>query len=142
MRPKIISPHLVLVPRFSLDLAGKYAISRAPLLYPKTGGGEKDLLRYFVGVLNSSTCYWHIAKHSHKYQRGYVMLEPKTLAKTPVPDPTKVSPQDMRRLLELVDKRLKDSSSEDWKLQRAIDDLVANLYGLSMKERAMLGLDE
>ena len=32
MRPKIISPYLVMVPRFSFDREGRYAISRAPLL--------------------------------------------------------------------------------------------------------------
>ncbi|TET12539.1 MAG: SAM-dependent DNA methyltransferase, partial [Candidatus Thorarchaeota archaeon] len=82
MRPKIISPHLVLIPRFSLDREGKYAISHSPLLYPKETGAEDDLLRFFVAVLNSTPCYWHIATHSHVYRGGYVMLEPKTLKKT------------------------------------------------------------
>ena len=68
MRSKIISPHLVLIPRFSLDREGKYAISRAPLLYPKETGAEDDLLRFFVAVLNSTPCYWHIATHSHVYR--------------------------------------------------------------------------
>lgn len=141
MRPKIISPHLVLVPRFSLDYKGKYSISRAPLLYPKETGAENDLLRFFLAVLNSSSCYWHIATHSHTYKGGYVMLEPKTLKKTPVPDPNKISPSVMRRVLYLVDKRLLVSESVALAIEKEIDELIADLYGLSSKERCALGME-
>jgi len=141
LRPKIVTPHLVLVPRFSLDSQGKYAVSRSPLLYPRDSASEGDLLRFFLAVLNSTVCYWHIAKHSHKYQRGYVMLEPKTLENTPVPDPTKVSLQDMRRLLDLVNKRLGSSSANAWEIQKEIDTRVADLYALSRKERRALGME-
>jgi len=54
LRPKIVSPHLVVVPRFSLDQAGEYAITRSPLLYPKGKSVEQDLLRFFLAVLNST----------------------------------------------------------------------------------------
>jgi tRNA1(Val) A37 N6-methylase TrmN6 len=141
MRPKIVSPHLVLVPRFSLDDKGRYAISRAPLFYPKDTGAESDLLRYFVAVLNSHACYWHIATHSHVYQRGYAMLEVKTLNKTPVPDPAKIPSQTMRQLLDLVDKRLSISGSDVANLEIQIDALVADLYSLSKKERHALGME-
>src|SRR5262249_8623319 len=100
MRPKIVSPHLVLVPRFTLDREGEYAISHSPLLYPKERerGIEDDLLRFFLAVLNSSICFWYIKTHSHKYQSGYVMLESKTLYKTPVPNPTAIPSGVMRNL--------------------------------------------
>lgn len=141
MRPKIVTPHLVLVPRFSFDSKGKYAISRAPLLYPKDTGAEKDLLRYFVAVLNSHACYWHIATHSHVYRSGYAMLEVKTLKKTPVPDPAQVSTQTMRQLLELVNRRLTATGISVTDVEMQIDELVADLYGLSRHERRALGMD-
>ncbi len=142
MRPKIVSPHLVLVPRFSLDREGKYAISHAPLLYPKKAGAEDDLLRFFVAVLNSTACYWYISLHSHTYRGGYVMLEPKTLTKTPVPDPANISPKTMRRLLGLVDKRLLVSGTATLDIEKQIETLVAELYGLSSQERRALGMEE
>jgi len=144
IRPKIVSPHLVVMPRFSLDLKGKYAISRAPLLYPKEvlvegdtqeAGVESDLLRYFVAVLNSSACYRYIAEQSTRYGSGYVMLEPRTLAKTPVPDPTQVPPIIMRRLLSLVDKRLATKGSDIIGIEKELDEIVSELYGLSPEER-------
>jgi len=141
MRPKIVSPHLVLVPRFSIDQKGKYAISRSPLLYPKHTGAETDLLRYFVAVLNSHACYWHISTHSHVYQRGYSMLEVKTLNRTPVPDPANVPASTMRHLLDLVDKRLSSVTTAMAELEMQIDEVVADLYGLSKKERRALGME-
>lgn len=147
IRPKIISPHLVVMPRFSLDLKGKYAISRAPLLYPREVlvegeaqevGVENDLLRYFVAVLNSSVCYRYIAEQSTRYGSGYVMLEPRTLAKTPVPDPTQVPPVTMRRLLSLVDKRLVTTGTDIIGIEKELDEIVSGLYGLSPEERRSL----
>lgn len=141
MRPKIISPHLVLVPRFSLDLQGRYAVSRCPLLYPKDTGAERDLLRYFVAILNSTACFWYIATHSHVYQRGYAMLEVKTLIRTPVPDPARVPLKSLRQLLKLVDKRLSSSGTLALDLERQIDATVADLYALSSEERRALGME-
>lgn len=142
MRPKIISPHLVLVPRFSLDLEGKYAISHSPLLYPKETGAEEDLLRFFIAVLNSAACYWYISAFSHVYRGGYVMLEPKTLKKTPVPDPAGVPLGVKRRLLALVDRRLSLSGSAALNAEKQLDRIVADLYGLSLQERLVLGLED
>ena len=142
MRPKIISPHLVLVARFSVDIEGKYAISRAPLLYPKEEGAEEDLLQFFVAVLNSSPCFWYIATHSHKYRGGYVMLEPKTLLQTPVPDPSIIPPKEMRSILDLVDKRLTLSGEQAIAVEGQLDELVAKLYGLSAREIEALGIGQ
>jgi hypothetical protein len=168
MRPKIVSPHLVIVPRFSLDREGNYAITQAPLMYPKAvitddedllefdgeeleaesedetveAGAEDDLLRFFVAVLNSSICYRYIYEQSHKYGGGYAKLEPRTLAKTPVPDPNNVPPTTMRQLLTLVDKRLIASGSDIITIETEIDQLVTELYGLTPEERIAIGISK
>jgi hypothetical protein len=140
--PKIITPHLTLVSRFSLDYEGKFAVSHAPLMYPKQKGAEQDLLRYFVAILNSTPCYWYIASHSHIYRGGYAMLEPKTLKQTPVPDPSKVSPIILKTLLDLVEQRLATKhTQESIELERQIDNMVAQLYGLSKDDREALGME-
>ncbi|MFM7578089.1 MAG: hypothetical protein ACKO5Q_14265, partial [Microcystaceae cyanobacterium] len=98
-----------------------FAVVRSPVIYPKEHRIESDLLerpvenellRYFVAILNSSVCYRYVSEHSHKYGSGYSMLEPKTLLKTPVPDPTKISSSEMSQLLRLVDKRFLSSGNE------------------------------
>ena len=136
IQPKIVSPHLAIMPRFSIDFKGEFAVVRSPIIYPKDRSIENDLLRYFVAILNSSICYRYMAEHSHRYGSGYSMLEPKSLLKTPVPDPRKISPTIMRRLLLLVDKRLLASDSEIIELQIEIDNAVADLYGFGQKERS------
>lgn len=141
LRPKIVTPHLTIAPRFSLDLTGKYAISRSPLFYPKEGiGNEKDVLRFFLAVLNSSACYWYIANHSRKLGKGYAELEPKTLKHTPVPSPD-TSPVKVRQILELVDRRMLTQGRDAIDLENRIDQLVADLYGLSAEERKTLGME-
>lgn len=138
--PKIISPHLVLLPKFSLDLDGKYAVSRSPLIYPKEKNIEADILRFLVGVLNSPICYWYITTHSHKYSRGYAMLEPKTLKQIPIPDPTRVSARDMKELLDLVEHRIQVETGLE--IESQIEEIVSDLYGLSASERRGLGIEE
>ena len=69
------------------------------------------------------------------------MLDVKTLKKTPVPDPTKISKTELRKLLRLVDKRMEVSGSEALDIERQIDKLVTDLYQLSSQERLGLGLD-
>jgi len=52
LKPKIISPHLVLSPRFALDTNGSYAISHAPFMIPREKDVDLNLLKFFVAVLN------------------------------------------------------------------------------------------
>lgn len=134
LRPKIVTPHLSLVPRFGLDIEGRLAVSRSPFLYPRDVGREDELLRFFLAILNSTACYWHIAAHSHTYAKGYAMLEPRTLKSVPVPDPKDVAPGTRRKLLQLVDARLVSGGMSALTIERDIDRLVAELYGLSDEE--------
>ncbi len=70
------------------------------------------------------------------------MLEPKTLKMTPVPDPTRVRPLDMRHLLDLVARRLLASKSQGLEIEKQIDQLVSTLYGLTAHERSALGVED
>ena len=140
MRPKIVTPHIVLIPRFGLDLEGKFAVSHTPLLYPKEEIIEQDLLRFFLAVLNSTICFKTITDNTHKYSHGYSVLEVKTLQRTPVPDPKKVSPSEIRRLTDLVNRRIEAEGSLIIELEREIDRIVLDLYELSGTERNALGL--
>jgi type I restriction-modification system DNA methylase subunit len=140
LRPKLVSPHLILMPRFSLDIMGKYTISRSPWLVPKDDGMGEEMLKYFLAVLNSSVAYWQIVQTSHKYSRGYAMLEKKTLKSLRVPNPKDVEPAMMKKLLKLVEKRLDEPNPKQTEAQ--IDELVSQLYGLSEDDRQQIGMEE
>ncbi len=132
MRRKIISPHLVLLPKFSVDLTGKFAISRSPLMYPHKTEQAEEMLKYFLAILNSSVAHWQIFNTSHKYRQGYAMLEPITLKSIRVPSPATVQPRQMNRIQKLVDKQLQ--SPEDLKNEVELDKLIAELYGIDLSE--------
>ena len=143
LRPKIVSPHLALVPRFAIDQDGQYTVTRSPFLYPKEDIlAEQDVLKYFVAVLNSTPCFWYIAAHSHKYRANYIMLESNTLLDVPVPDPKLVDPIVMRNLLNLVEERLAARGSATIVLDRRIDWIVGDLYMLSHDERQLIGMEQ
>jgi len=140
LRPKLVSPHLVLIPRFSFDEMGKYAVSHSPWLVPKEETMGEELLRYFLAVLNSTVAYWQIVQTSHKYSRGYAMLEKKTLRSLAVPNSKDVEPAVMKKILNLVEKRLGDPNLKQVEAQ--LDELVSQLYGLSAEDRRQIGLEK
>ncbi|MEM9389802.1 MAG: N-6 DNA methylase [Bacteroidota bacterium] len=143
IRPKIVSPHLVLSPKFCVDTDGKYAVSHSPYVTSKVSSvQEKDFLLYLSAVLNSTACFWYISNHSHKYNNGYAMLEVKTLKKTRIPNPNTVPPQKMQKLLRLVTQRMNLVGYEGYPVEREIDHLVADLYLLNDDDKITLGLKD
>jgi hypothetical protein len=138
LQPKIISPHLVLLPRFALDIEGKFAVSHSPFLIPRARDNDLDLLKYFTAVLNSSVVHWYLGSHAYRFSRGYVKLDPTYVKKIPVPDPSKVSPTLFNKIISLVNKRLK---TDDAKVEDEIDNLVRDIYGLSSAECQLLNVE-
>jgi len=140
--PKIITPHLTIVPKFTIDLNGKFGVSRSPFFIPKTSGsGEKELLLYFLAVLNSTPCYWYISNHSHKYSQGYTMMEVKTLENTPVPNPAIIPINTFQKIINLVTERLKVSSLEGIKYEKELDIIISDLYRLNKDDIAVLNIE-
>jgi hypothetical protein len=130
------------VPRFALDARGRYAVSHSPFLIARVTSDEEQILKLMLAILNSTPCFWHIQTHSHVYQHGYTMLESKTLAKTPVPDINSWSSSDKKRLLALVDRRLRAEPHDLESLNVEIDMFVSDAYGLTSNERKALALEQ
>jgi hypothetical protein len=142
LRAKLVVPHLVIMPRFAFDGRGRYAVSHSPFLVARVPSDEEPILKLMLAILNSSACFWYVQTHSHVYRHGYTMLESKTLAKTPVPDVNRWSASEKKRLLALVDDRLRAEGEQREALNAEIDTFVSNAYGLTANERKALGLQE
>ena len=140
MCPKLVIPHLVLRPRFALDAKGKYAVSHCPFIIAKSNTADLGLLKFLLAILNSAIGHWQLITFSHKYSRGYAMLEVKTLNDVRIPKPTEVPPRIMRRMQTLVDKLIAEAG--DAKARGELDKHVADLYGLTTQERAEIGMAE
>jgi hypothetical protein len=136
LRPKIVCPHLMLTPRFALDVKGRFAVSHTPFFLAKDGIEEQALLKFFCAVLNSSVCHWYLATYLPKYGRGYNRLEVSSVKSVPVPDPAQVSKSALKELLELVDKSIKDGPSAE--IDTRINQLVEKFYGLTNSEARRL----
>ena len=129
--PKLITPHLILLPKFSFDERGKYLISHAPYLTAREGS-DGDLIKFFLGILNSSIGAWLLSTHSDKYSRGYARLEVKSLGSIPAPDPSHILSGQLAYFLELVDKKIR--GDKDLLIDREIDKVVASFYSLTTDE--------
>jgi len=140
--PKLVTPHVVIAPKFAFDPLGRYAVSRAPLVFSTlTGAAQRDHLLYLLAVLNSTACFWHIANISHVYDRGYSRLELSTLGSTRIPSFSSADRGLVRSIIRLAEARLEATGNSALQLEREIDDLVADLYGLNASERLSIGLD-
>lgn len=139
MCSKLVIPHLVLKPRFALDAKGKYAVSRCPFIIGKSSTDNLRLLKFLLGVLNSAIGHWQLITFSHKYSRGYAMLEVRTLNDVRIPNPAEVAPKVMCRMQSLVDKLI--ANPRDATAQVELDKHVADLFGLTPKERTEIGME-
>ena len=139
LRPKIVSPHLVISPRFAVDLKGEFAVSHSPYLFPKEPGGTDELL-YLLGVLNSTPCFWFITQGAHTYSRGYSRLEVATLKKVPFPDPGRIDRGLFREIVRLVSLRFDATGKDGLDLEQSLDDRVADAYELNERDRSLVGL--
>ncbi len=144
LQAKIVTPHLVLAPRFGLDLKGRVAVSHSPYLtiehLSERGAEERDQLMYLLGVLNSTPAFWYITQRSHVYQRGYSRLEVATLSQARIPGFWSVETASRTRVIRLVEARLTASGGTALGIEHELDDLVADLYGLSTQEKRFVGV--
>jgi type I restriction-modification system DNA methylase subunit len=136
--PKIVTPHLVLMPRFGIDETGKYVVSHSPYLVADPQAGSSSLLKIVCAVLNSAVGHWQLAASSHKYSRGYLMLEVKTLKDFHMPDPASLPSALTRKIVRLVDK-LTESPGDSRALEE-LDIAVGEAFGLSRSQLAIVGV--
>jgi len=139
LRPKIVTPHLVISPRFAIDEDGRYAVSHTPYLVPHEPASA-DELKYLLGILNSTPCFWLITQAAHRYSRGYSRLEVATLKRTQVPDPAGIDRNLVREIVRLVNKRLESTRAQTSEVERTLDERVADAYALSSADRRLVGM--
>ncbi|MEZ6129180.1 MAG: N-6 DNA methylase [Planctomycetaceae bacterium] len=124
-RPKIVGPHLMLFPKFSVDAKGKYGVSRT--VFISQVDDDVDWLWYLCGILNSSVGHWQIVTQSHKYSRGYARIEAATLKQFRLPDPTNQDPLLVAKLV-----RIAQDAASGKDVHSVLDSLVADAYGVDL----------
>lgn len=140
LRGKILTPHLCITPRFSIDLSGKLAPSRSPffVVSKEFEPLEPSFLKLFTAFLNSSIGHWYITRYAFKYGKGYARLEVGNLKNFPVPNPKEIPSNLSARLLKLVEYCSREFRHADEKSYTEIDQIVLDIYGFTESEKARL----
>lgn len=145
--PKILTPHLVFSPKFSIDITGKYAISRSPFLVLRKdsilASLDMDLMFFMLGILNSSVCTWYLLNHTSRYQNGFMMIEPNSLKEIPVIDPISISRPAFLKYVSLVKERFSCSEEKTpfnkiIDLEKEIDRMTLDFYNLTKEENDII----
>jgi hypothetical protein len=123
-RPKIIWGNMATSPKFAFDNDGFYISAPANLL-PASD-------TYLVGLLNSSICKWLIAFLAAVRGGNFLEFKPMYVEQIPVFPATN---KQKVPIIERVEKILTDPDGSDIPLlEREIDQLVYELYGLTEEE--------
>ncbi|MDR1161746.1 MAG: N-6 DNA methylase [Tannerellaceae bacterium] len=137
--PKIITPELTIIPKFSIDSIGKYVVSHGCYIRLKESfGGDVNLLYYFLGMLNSTPCYWFIANHANKYRGGYNKIQPKSLKITPIPNPRTLDTNKLINFIKLVKQRELSEGIQAIELDQRINILACEFYLLTEEEKSII----
>lgn len=129
--PKIVVPKIALLPRFAVDLSGRWVVSHSPFVTLRSNAGEDDLLLLLTAVLNSSAVAWYLGMNGKKFERGYSEITVSLLKRVPIPDLHLVPDRMVRQVVSSA-RGLSSSFEEfDHATASALDDLVLrHLYSL------------
>ena len=131
---KIFTPDIAPSPRFSFDKDGGFMFTGGVAggygIIPKPGISHK----YLLAILNSQITAWYISKTSTQMRGGWYSFESRYIKSIPIPK----QPKDFSELEKKVDQLLlmNEAKSTDTraKLEKAIDKIVYQIYGLNDEE--------
>jgi type I restriction-modification system DNA methylase subunit len=135
LRPKIVTPHLSIAPRFLLDLRGGLATSHSPIISAKIDTDALSLLKAICCILNSTFGYWLLTSEIRKYSKGYRKIEVSDLKNFRFPRIMIESSIVMKRLIAFFDRAVEIF---DEALALEIDEFVYEIYEISSDERAKI----
>lgn len=124
---KIIYPNICSKNEFTFD-ENNYLTNQKTFIISRSS-------KYLTGILNSNIITWLFDKLLAKLQGGF--YEPSTIFMKNMPIP-KAEKKDKKEIEKLVEKCLnaKGVNCEQWEAE--IDDIVADLYGLSEEEKVII----
>ena len=139
LSPKVVLPKLYLLPRFGVDVLGKWVVSHSPIIRPRHGEADIRLLYLFAAVLNSSLSTWYVDLNGRRFGRGYKEVGVSLLRGFPMPDFGQVPSVVVQEVVDRVSELMESDRDFDHSRASNLDDLVLRyLYQLSMEETAIV----
>lgn len=126
-QPKIIFPNLQNSNKFAFDESGSYL--NAPSVFLPTND------KYLLGILNSKLTWYFLTSICVVRNGGYVEVKPQYFEQIPIPEIS----SDAKGVLtykvnQIIDAKKTNSTFETCVLEKEIDYLVYELYGLTEEE--------
>lgn len=128
-KPKIICPDIAVKPQFALDSEGMY-IGNTGYIF---GSSDKHLL----GVLNSTVIEWYYRRLSSEVRGGYLRFIATYLERIPIRIPSEETRKQVNSVVtEILKGKTRGEGTNT--LERQVDRLVYELYGLTDEEIAIV----
>ena len=139
LSPKLVVPKISLIPRFGVDLSGRWVVSHSPMVSALSGSDEDSFLMLLAATLNSSVAAWYIDLQGRKFQRGYSEITVSLLRRMPVPDFGMVPNSTLRLVIASVKELLNPNVFFDEEAASSLDNLVLrDLYFLDDRDINLL----
>ena len=136
---KIVVPELFLVPRFGLDVNGKWVVSHSPFVCVPPKRADENVLYVLVAILNSSAISWFIDLNARKYRSQYNKLGVALLRRVPIPDLSRISLSTLQQIISLSREVIFGSNNSSLDLSLQLDQLVLqDCYRLSDSEISLV----
>jgi len=134
-KPKIFTPDIAPSPRFSFDELGNIAFTGGAAggygIIPKKSCEFKILL----AILNSKLAFWFIKKTSTQMRGGWYSFESRYIKHIPLPANNSSLKYNIELLVDEITALKKQTPwSDTTELEKKIDQLVYELYGLTEEE--------
>ena len=139
LSPKVILPKIFLLPRFGVDISGKWIVSHSPVIRPRYGELDRTQLFLLAAILNSSVAAWYLDLNGRKFRRGYNEVGVSLLRRFPIPDLRQVSSPVIRRVVDNVNTLMSSYRDFDHETASTLDDIVLrDIYRLDSQDVSIL----
>ena len=126
-QPKIIYPDIYENQSFTIDTLGYYAGNTCYFIPTDE--------TWLCGLLNSQLIEWFYAMITNSIRGGYLRAFSDYMKQIPIPNTTKPQRTAIEKLVQkCLDAKKGDRNADTSELEKAIDDLVYQLYGLTEEE--------
>jgi site-specific DNA-methyltransferase (adenine-specific) len=137
-RNKIVCPRIAEKNRFAYDDTGAYLSDSVVAIIPK-----KINIYFLLGLLNSKLLEAYITAISPYVQGKYYNYSKSYIEKLPIKIPAnkneEVSAEKIQeKVKEILRLKKKDKNTDTNSIEKEIDDLVYDLYGLTLEERKVI----
>jgi hypothetical protein len=129
-QPKIIIPSIVQAVEYSVDFEGYYGNDKTSICVTESAP-------FLAAFLNSSVLWWFIRQLAASKQGGFYEFKPMYVTQLPIPEVENKKPIETL-VCQILATKEQDAGADVSALERQIDELVYELYGLTDEEIAIV----